>query len=46
MNKFKDETAVIVITCNREGFFKNLVSSIDRSAVGKIYVVNAGDRYS
>lgn len=46
MNKFKDETAVIIITCNREGFFKNLVSSIDRSSVGKIYVVNAGDKYS
>lgn len=46
MNKFKNETAVIIITCNRENFFNNLNASIDRDAVGKIYVVNAGDQYT
>ena len=46
MSQFKEETAVIIITCNREEFFTKLVDSIDRSEVDKIYVVNAGDRYS
>jgi hypothetical protein len=46
MNKFKNETAVIIITCNRESFFRKLYDSIDKESVDKIYVVNAGDRYS
>lgn len=45
LNKFKNDTAVVIISCNRPDFFKKLVDSIDRDAVGKIYVVNAGKPY-
>ncbi len=45
LNKFSKDTAVVIITCNRPDFFKNLVESIDRTAVAKIYVVCAGDVY-
>lgn len=40
------EIAVIIITCNRESFYTNLINSIDIERVGKIYTVNAGNRYS
>lgn len=46
MNIFKDKTAVCIITCNREDMFKKAYESIDKDAVGKIFVVNAGDRYT
>ncbi len=46
MNKFKNETAVIIITCNREEFFLKLYNSIDKDSVDKIYVVNAGNKYT
>lgn len=46
INRFKEKTAVAIITCNREHVFKKCVESIDRDAVGKIFVVNGGERYS
>lgn len=46
INKFKQDTAIIIITCNREEFFQNLVKSIDSESAAKIYIVNAGDRYT
>lgn len=46
INKFKQETAIIVITCNREGFFQNLMKSIDPESAAQIYVVNAGNKYT
>ena len=45
LNRFKKQTAVAIITCNREAFFNELVKSIDRDAVDKIFVVCAGDNY-
>lgn len=42
LNKFKNKTAVAIITCNREEFLHQAVESIDRDAVGEIFVVNAG----
>ena len=42
INKFKNRTAVAIITCNREEFLHQAVESIDRDAVGEIFVVNAG----
>jgi len=41
-NPFKEKTAVAIITCNRENFLHQAVSSIDRDAVGEIFIVNAG----
>ena len=41
-NRFKAQTAVAIITCNREAFLHETLESIDRNAVGKIYIVNAG----
>ena len=46
MNKFKKQTAVGIITCNREEFFKKAIASIDRDAVDKIFVVNNGAAYA
>jgi len=46
INKFKEATAAVIITCNRPDFFKKIVDSIDRNAVGKIIVINAGDPYT
>jgi hypothetical protein len=46
INRFKSQTAVAIITCNREHVFQKCIDSIDRDAVGQIYVINAGDRYS
>lgn len=45
MNKFKDNTIVGIVTCNRKDYFDKLVKSIDRTCVKKIYVVIAGDDY-
>lgn len=45
MNKFKEKTAVAIITCNREEYFKKAIDSIDRNAVDRIYVVNNGKAY-
>lgn len=42
-NRFKEKTAVAIITCNREEFLHQAVESIDRDAVGEIFVVNAGN---
>lgn len=42
MNKFKKQTAVAIITCNREDFFKKAANSINRDAVDKVYIVNNG----
>lgn len=46
MNKFRDKTAVAIITCNRQDCFEKAYQSIDKDAIAKIYVVNSGDRYS
>ena len=45
INRFKEETAVVIITCNRSDFCKNLVNSINRDAIAKIYIINAGQAY-
>lgn len=45
MNKFKDQTIVGIVTCNRKDFFEKAIASIDRDAVKKIFVVVAGDDY-
>ena len=45
INRFKEETAVVIITCNRPDFCKNLVNSINRDAVAKIYIINAGEAH-
>jgi hypothetical protein len=45
MNKFKNKTAVAIITCNREDYFKRAFKSIDPEAVSRIYVVNNGAPY-
>lgn len=42
MNKFKDSSAVSVITCNRQDMLVKALSSIDEKCVD-IFVVNAGD---
>jgi hypothetical protein len=44
MNKFKDKTALAIITCNREDYFQKAVASVNRDAIGKLYVVNNGDQ--
>lgn len=41
-NRFKEKTAVAIITCNREEFLHKALSSIDKDSVGEIFVVNAG----
>lgn len=41
MNKYKDNTAIGIVTCNRPDFYSKCVKSIDPS-VGKLYVINAG----
>ena len=45
MNRFKKQTAVAIITCNREEFLHKALDSIDRDAVDKIFVVNAGGQF-
>jgi hypothetical protein len=45
MNRFKKQTAVAIITCNREDFFEKAVNSIDRECVDRIYVINNGAAY-
>jgi hypothetical protein len=42
-NRFKNKTAIAIITCNREEFLHKALSSIDKDSVGEIFVVNAGD---
>ena len=42
-NRFKEKTAVALITCNREEFLHKALATIDREAVGQIYVINAGE---
>lgn len=42
LNRFRKQTAVTVITCNREDFLIKTLDSIDKNAVDKIFVVNAG----
>lgn len=42
LNKFKEQTAVALITCNREDFLHEALNSIDRDSVGQIFVINAG----
>lgn len=41
MNKYKDNTAIGIVTYNRPDFYSKCVKSIDPS-VGKLYVINAG----
>lgn len=41
MNKYKDKTAIGIVTCNRPEFCEKCIKSIDKS-VGNIYVYNAG----
>lgn len=45
LNRFKDKTAIAIITCNREDFFNKVLNSIDKDAVGEIFVVNAGAQF-
>ena len=42
INKYKDKTAVGIITCNRQNYLEELLGSIDPD-IGSIFVVNAGD---
>lgn len=44
MNKFAEDTAVGIITCNRPHFLKILLDSLDPT-VGDIYVINSGDKF-
>lgn len=41
-NKFKQQSIVGIITCNREDMLEKLVNSIDRECVEKIFIVNNG----
>lgn len=43
INRFKEKTAVALITCNREDFLHKALDSIDRDSVGQIFVINAGE---
>jgi hypothetical protein len=45
LNRFAEETAIGIITCNRVDYVKQLLNSIDPS-VGSIYLINAGDPFS
>jgi hypothetical protein len=45
MNRFKENTIVGIVTCNRQEMFQTCFDSIDKEAVDKIIVVNSGDRY-
>ena len=45
-NRFKEKTAIAIITCNREEFLHKALDSIDREAVGQILVINAGAQLS
>lgn len=42
LNRFKAQTAVALITCNREDFLHKALDSIDRDSVNQIFVINAG----
>jgi hypothetical protein len=44
INRFKEKTAVAIITCNREDFLHKALNSIDKDSVGAIYVINAGEQ--
>jgi hypothetical protein len=44
INRFKEKTALAIITCNREEFLHKVLSSIDKNSVGEIFVINAGNR--
>jgi hypothetical protein len=41
-NIFKEKTALAIITCNREEFLHKALESVNRDAVGEIFVINAG----
>lgn len=45
MNRFKENTIVGIVTCNRQEMFQTCFDSIDKEAVDKIVVINSGDRY-
>lgn len=45
INPYKDTTGIVIITCNREEFFKKCYESIDKECASKIYVVNGGKPY-
>ena len=45
MNRFKENTIVGIVTCNRQEMFQTCFDSIDKEAVDKIVVVNSGERY-
>lgn len=43
INKYREQTALGIITCNREDFLHKALNSVDKDVVDKIYVINAGD---
>lgn len=45
LNRFKEKCIVGIVTCNRKEMFETCYNSIDKDAVDKIIVVNAGERY-
>ncbi len=44
LNRFSEETAIGIITCNRVEYVTQLLKSID-SSVGSIYLINSGDPF-
>ena len=41
-NKFKQQSILGIVTCNREDMLEKLVESIDRDCVEKIFIINNG----
>jgi hypothetical protein len=46
LNRFKEQTVVGIVTCNRQDMFEKCLASIDRQAVDRIIVVVSGDDYT
>lgn len=44
-NRFKEQTVLGIVTCNRKEMFEECVASIDRDAVDRIIVIVAGNDY-
>jgi len=42
INRFKEKTALAIITCNREDFLEKSLSTVDFNAVDKVFIINAG----
>lgn len=45
LNRYKEKTAVALISCNREDFLHKAYDSIDHDSVDKVYIINAGSQF-